>query len=187
MYAVGNIELFNMEDIIPLLIFIIIQSGIPNIKNELDFMVDFIGFDPCDLESERRLLVNMSVHVSSFRNPSTTFQGTGKYSDTLSTQLIVILLRILLINQSRILSRGSFALSSVNLYLFSLTLASNYFLYSGLVNSRPITHYEAETLYFLALLSKMISSCSGSIIWSTRLKILTTIIFILLAEGDEIT
>lgn len=23
-------------------------------------MVDFIGFDPCDLESERRLLVNLS-------------------------------------------------------------------------------------------------------------------------------
>jgi hypothetical protein len=70
-----------MEDIIPLLIFIILQSGITSIKNELDFMVDFIGFDPCDLESERRLLVNMSVRSSLFRNLSTTFPGTGKYND----------------------------------------------------------------------------------------------------------
>lgn len=54
------LELFNMEDIIPLLIFILILTEINDIKNELDLMVDFIGFDPCDLESERRLLVNMS-------------------------------------------------------------------------------------------------------------------------------
>lgn len=66
-----------------MLIFIILQSGITSIKNELDFMVDFIGFDPCDLESERRLLVNMSVHVSLFRNLSITFPETGKYSDYL--------------------------------------------------------------------------------------------------------
>lgn len=82
-----------------------------------------------------------------------------------------------LFNQSRIFSSGSFALSSVNLYLFSDTLASNCFLNSGRVNSRPITHSEADTLYFLALFNKMISSCSGLMIRSTKLKILTKIIF----------
>jgi hypothetical protein len=59
---VFRVELFSMEDIIPLLILIIIISDIDKIKNELDVMVDFIGFDPCDLEAERRLLVNMSVN-----------------------------------------------------------------------------------------------------------------------------
>lgn len=49
-----------MEDIIPTLILILMICDIPNIKEELDMMVDFIGFDPCDLEGERRLLVNMS-------------------------------------------------------------------------------------------------------------------------------
>ena len=63
-----DIELFNMEDIIPSLILIILLCSVENIKEELDLMVDFIGFDPCDLEGERRLLVNMSVKIYLFRN-----------------------------------------------------------------------------------------------------------------------
>jgi hypothetical protein len=70
-----------MEDIIPLLILIIIISDIDKIKNELDLMVDFIGYDPCDLESERRLLVNMSVSLRLRRSPSTISQGIGKSSE----------------------------------------------------------------------------------------------------------
>ena len=169
-----HLELFNMEELIPLLIFIINQSDIGTIKNELDLMVDFIGFDPCDLESERRLLVNMSVSHSLLRNPSTTFHETGKFNDSF---YLLSLYQYFLSNpicyQSKILSRGSFAFSSVSLYLFSLTRASNYFLNSGRENSSPITHSEAETLYFFALFNKIISSCSGFMIWSTRLKMLT--------------
>lgn len=41
-------------------------------------MVDFIGFDPCDLESERRLLVNMSVIPLLFRNPLIISPEIGK-------------------------------------------------------------------------------------------------------------
>lgn len=52
-----------MEDIIPILILMILMvQNIEDIKEELDMMVDFIGFDPCDLEGERRLLVNLTVH-----------------------------------------------------------------------------------------------------------------------------
>lgn len=49
MYVSFHIELFNMEDIIPTLILILLLCDIPKIKEELDMMVDFIGFDPCDL------------------------------------------------------------------------------------------------------------------------------------------
>lgn len=61
-----------------MLIFTLLITGIDKIKNELDFMVDFIGFDPCDLESERRLLVNLSVFIMLVRNLSIIFPGTGK-------------------------------------------------------------------------------------------------------------
>lgn len=44
-----NLELFNMEDIIPILILVLLLSDVKNVKIELDMMVDFIGFDPCDL------------------------------------------------------------------------------------------------------------------------------------------
>jgi hypothetical protein len=81
MYPVSKLELLSMEDIIPLLILLILISDIDKIKNELDLMVDFIGFDPCDLESERRLLVNMSVNCTGCRSPSTTSHGIGKYSE----------------------------------------------------------------------------------------------------------
>ena len=45
------IELFNMEDIIPMLILILLLTDIDNIKNQIDVMVDFISFDPCDLQT----------------------------------------------------------------------------------------------------------------------------------------
>ena len=74
---------------------------------------------------------------------------------------------------NKIFNKGSFALSSVNLYLFSCALNSNYFLYSGLANYNPITTYDADTLYFLALFSKIIYYWSGFIICQTKVSIFT--------------
>lgn len=78
-------------------------------------------------------------------------------------------------NHNRIFKSGSFALSYVSLYLFSPTRVSNYFLNSGFMNSKPITHSDADTLYFFALFSRIIYSWSGSIIWSTKLKTFTKV------------
>lgn len=49
-------------------------------------MVDFIGFDPCDLESERRLLVNMSVNEILCRNLLTISQEIGKCPEEILSQ-----------------------------------------------------------------------------------------------------
>ena len=54
------IELCNMEDIIPIFIFVLLLCDIPAVKSELDFITDFIEFDLCDLEAEKRLLVNFT-------------------------------------------------------------------------------------------------------------------------------
>jgi hypothetical protein len=50
-----------MEDIIPIFIIVILLSELPEVKCQLDMIVDFIEYDNCDLESERRLLLNLSV------------------------------------------------------------------------------------------------------------------------------
>lgn len=52
-----------MEDIIPIFIVVILLCDVPEIKSQLDTIVDFIEMDNCDLESERRLLLNLSVFL----------------------------------------------------------------------------------------------------------------------------
>lgn len=44
-------ELVNMEDIIPIFILVLLMSDIPNLKAQLDLVIDFIEYDQCDLES----------------------------------------------------------------------------------------------------------------------------------------
>lgn len=58
-----KVELLNMEDILPVLILVLLLCGVKDLKNEIGVMVDFVGFDPCDLEAERRLLVNIAVRL----------------------------------------------------------------------------------------------------------------------------
>ena len=50
-----------MEDIIPIFIIVILLCEVGELKPQLDSIVDFIEFDNCDLESERRLLLNLTV------------------------------------------------------------------------------------------------------------------------------
>jgi hypothetical protein len=50
-----------MEDIIPIFIIVILLCEVKELKAQLDLIVDFIEFDNCDLESERRLLLNLTV------------------------------------------------------------------------------------------------------------------------------
>jgi hypothetical protein len=68
-----------MEDIIPIFILVLLLGEVPEVKAQLDMIVDFIEFDSCDLESERRLLLNLSVTSLSCRSLSTSSTGTGKY------------------------------------------------------------------------------------------------------------
>lgn len=67
-----------MEDIIPIFILVLLLGEVPEVKAQLDMIVDFIEFDSCDLESERRLLLNLSVSSISCRSPSTSYTVTGR-------------------------------------------------------------------------------------------------------------
>jgi hypothetical protein len=40
---------------------VILLCEVKELKAQLDLIVDFIEFDNCDLESERRLLLNLTV------------------------------------------------------------------------------------------------------------------------------
>lgn len=104
-----------MEDIIPMLIFVLIVTKVKELKNELDMMVDFIGFDPCDLESERRLLVNLSVLLLRYRNLTTMLPATGSLSDLPS----VIHSNLVLISQTNLTKTNSRNLDPKNLCLIS--------------------------------------------------------------------
>lgn len=46
LYAISEIELSSMEDIIPVLIIVVLMLEIGELRSELDIMVDFISFDP---------------------------------------------------------------------------------------------------------------------------------------------
>lgn len=67
-----------MEEIIPIFIVILLISEIKDLKGHLDLIIDFIEFDTCDLEAERRLLLNLSVLRELTRNPSTISIAIGK-------------------------------------------------------------------------------------------------------------
>ncbi len=68
-----------MEDIIPIFILVLLMSSLPEPKAHLDLIADFIELDGCELESERRLLLNLSVTVCPIRSPSTSFTVTGRF------------------------------------------------------------------------------------------------------------
>jgi hypothetical protein len=72
-----EIELSSMEDIIPVLIIIILMLEVGSLRSEFDIMVDFISFDPNEMEAEKRLLINLSVPFFLFRNRITTSLETG--------------------------------------------------------------------------------------------------------------
>lgn len=50
-----------MEDIIPVLIIVILMLEVGSLRSELDIMVDFISYDPNEMEAEKRLMINISV------------------------------------------------------------------------------------------------------------------------------
>ena len=77
-YRQPDAELSNMEDIIPIFIVVLLLAEVPEVKAQLDMIVDFIEFDTCDLESERRLLLNLSVRLPPRRSPSTSSTATGR-------------------------------------------------------------------------------------------------------------
>lgn len=84
-----NIELTNMEDIIPIFIFVILMSDISDIKAEFDMIIDFIEFDNCDLESEKRLMLNFSVTILYYpRSLSILFSEIGKSDSFIFTYFI---------------------------------------------------------------------------------------------------
>lgn len=49
MYIKNHLELTNMEDIIPIFILVLLISEIPQLKAQLDLIIDFIEYDNCDL------------------------------------------------------------------------------------------------------------------------------------------
>lgn len=46
LYAISEVELSSMEDIIPVLIIVVLMLEVGQLRSELDIMVDFISFDP---------------------------------------------------------------------------------------------------------------------------------------------
>jgi hypothetical protein len=59
-------ELHTMEDIIPVFIVIVLYADVENLRSELNLMMDYMGASNEDFESEKRLLVNLSVNVILF-------------------------------------------------------------------------------------------------------------------------
>ena len=53
-------ELASMEDIIPVLIIVVLFLEVAQLRSELDLMLDFISFEPNEMEAEKRLLINLS-------------------------------------------------------------------------------------------------------------------------------
>ena len=68
-----------MEDIIPVFIIVILFTNIPNIRLELNMMLDFVNQQGEDYEGEKRSLINLSVKIWLFRNRITILSETGRY------------------------------------------------------------------------------------------------------------
>ena len=68
-----------MEDIIPVFIIVILFTNIPNIRLELNMMLDFINQQGEDYEGEKRSLINLSVKIWLCRNRITILSETGRY------------------------------------------------------------------------------------------------------------
>jgi len=58
----GKIELESMDDQLPLLIYIVLQSTVTDFVSELKFIEDFISFDQ-QLDDESQLITNILVSV----------------------------------------------------------------------------------------------------------------------------
>ena len=52
-----------MEDIIPVFIIVMLLTKVPYIRSELDMMSHFIQVANEDFEAEKRLVINLSVHL----------------------------------------------------------------------------------------------------------------------------
>ena len=76
-----QLELSSMEDIIPVLIVVVLFLEVGQLRSEFDIMIDFINCNPDEMEAEKRLLINLSVSLSSYRNPTTMSIATGSSSD----------------------------------------------------------------------------------------------------------
>ena len=68
-----------MEDIIPVFIIVILFTNIPNIRLELNMMLDFVNQQGEDYEGEKRSLINLSVKIWLLRNRITILSETGRY------------------------------------------------------------------------------------------------------------
>lgn len=79
-----------------------------------------------------------------------------------------------MIIHSKIFKSGSFACSWVNLKLCFTALSSNSSLAWGFLKAKPIRHWPAEELNFLAVLMKMMSCYSGLTMFSTMTLMFTT-------------
>lgn len=68
-YHKAKEELVSMDDELPIIIYIIIMSSIKNLISKLQFLSDYIQYDP-NIESEKRLITNLLVtnesHFSHF-------------------------------------------------------------------------------------------------------------------------
>ena len=61
-YHHGKEELVSMDDELPVVIFIILNSNIKNLFAEISLVEDFINLDP-SIESEKKLLTNIRVTI----------------------------------------------------------------------------------------------------------------------------
>ncbi len=56
----GKEEVASMDEELPLMIFILLNSKVEDMAAELNFINDYVNLDP-GLESEKRLMTNMTV------------------------------------------------------------------------------------------------------------------------------
>ncbi len=56
----GKEEIYTMDDELPIIMFILLNSKIENLPSELHLVEDFVSLDP-SLESDKRLMTNFTV------------------------------------------------------------------------------------------------------------------------------
>ena len=56
----GKEEVYSMDEELPIMIYILLQSKLENAAAEFNFVDDYVQFDPA-LESEKRLMTNLKV------------------------------------------------------------------------------------------------------------------------------
>lgn len=58
----GKREIVSMDEELPVMIYIMLYSGVKNIEAELALIDDYVNLDPT-LESEKRLMTNIRVSL----------------------------------------------------------------------------------------------------------------------------